>query len=87
MGKRNSKKQTWYRQCTMTSPTEGGELKQVAWIPEQFAVEGRTIYFGKKVETPDRLWEVTSVPGTRKSGEYLGEHERDYLTQRSASDI
>lgn len=87
MAKTKSKKQVWYRQCVLASPTEEGQLKQVAWIPEKFAQEGRKIYLGKKTKTPDRIWIVEKVSPTRQSGDYLAEHERDYLTQRDASDI
>ncbi len=87
MAKSKSKKSIFYKQCSFTSPTEGGEMHQTAWVPVQFAVLGKSVYFGKKTDSPDRLWTVTSVPDTGKSGEYLGAHERDYLTQRGASDI
>ncbi len=87
MGKKKSKKNMWYRQCTLTSPTEDGKMCQIAWIPEKFAVKGRVVYFGKKTASPKRFWTVVSAPAARKSGAYLGEHERDYLTQRQASDI
>lgn len=87
MGRSKAKKHTWYKQCMLTTPTEAGELCQTAWIPEQFAVVGRTVLLGKKSENPTQLWTVKSAPDQRQSGEYLGEHERDYLTQRQASDI
>lgn len=60
-----------------------------AWIPEKLAVVGKTVYFGKKEEEPepDLLWTVASVSDGRVSEEYLAEHERDYKTQRQASDI
>lgn len=80
-------KTTWYRQCTYTSPNEdGGVTTGTAWIPENLAVVGKTIYFGKKSDKPERLWTVEGV-GSRISEEYLREHERDYLSQRDASDI
>lgn len=84
-----SNKQTWYKQCTLSSPAADGSGKhvQVAWIPEQFAVVGRKVYFGKKTASPERIWEVDSASDNRISGDYLGERERDYLTQRAASDI
>ncbi len=88
MGKSSkSKNSLFYKQCNFTSPTDAGEMRHTAWIPVQFAVLGRTLYFGKKTDNPERLWTVTSVPQTGKSGEYIGAHERDYLTQRQASDI
>ena len=87
MAKKTKKSETFYKQCHLTSPTEGGEMHKTAWIPESFAVKGRIVYFGKKTDKPERLWTVVNSPSTRKSGEYLGAHERDYLTQRQASDI
>jgi len=86
MAKQSNKKQEWFRQCTFTSPTEDGEVVHIAWIQEKFAVTGKVVYFGKKTDTPDRLWTVTTVGG-RSDGAYLQAHERDYLTQRQASDI
>ena len=76
-----------YKQCVLRSPTEGGETVHTAWIPAEYAKEGKTVYFGKKTATPDRLWVVSAVGDPAISGTYLGEHERDYLTQRKASDI
>lgn len=76
-----------YKQCVLRSPAEGGETVQVAWIPAMFAGLGRTVYFGKKTAAPDRLWTVSGVSDPSISGEYLLEHERDYTTQRQASDI
>lgn len=83
---KNKNETTWFKQCHFASPSEGGELQHIAWIPEHLAVVGKKVYFGKKTDKPDRLWTVTSVSG-RISGDYLSEHERDYLTQREASDI
>lgn len=62
-------------------------MHTTAWIPESFAVKGRVVYFGKKTDKPERFWTVDNTPDGRITGEYLGEHERDYLTQREASDI
>lgn len=76
----------YYRQCRFQSPTEDGYTEQVAWIPENLAVEGKQVYFGKKTDTPDRLWTVMEV-GTRMTEDYVKAHERDYKTQREASDI
>lgn len=87
MAKKKSKKTVWYRQCVLTSPIEKGTKVQVAWIPEHLAVVGKSIYFGKKTNKPERLWVVESASSTRQSGDYLAEHERDYLHQREASDI
>ena len=87
MAKNSTKKQTWYRQCTFTAETEGGTRQHTAWIPESFAVLGKSVYFGKKTNNPEPHWKVISVGDMRKSGDYIGAHERDYLKQRAASDI
>lgn len=84
--KTRKKKTVWYRQCTYESPTENGKTVGHAWLPEHLAVVGKKIYFGKKTNNPERLWTVTSAGG-RKSEDYLRAHERDYKTQRQASDI
>jgi len=88
---KTSKKQKarWYKQCTFNQPTEQGHRVHTAWIPEKLAVVGKKVYFGKKAEKPEPelLWTVSSVSDGRVSEEYLIEHERDYTTQRQASDI
>ena len=87
MAKTNTQKaQRFYRQCTYETPTEGGVTRATAWIPEKLAVVGKKIYFGKKTKNPEKLWTVISVGG-RQSEEYIKAHERDYMTQRQASDI
>jgi len=84
---KNKNKTTWFKQCTFETPCEGGRTVKTAWVPEQFGVIGKIVYFGKKTDKPDRLWTVISAGSQRKSGEYISDHERDYLTQRQASDI
>lgn len=79
--------ETHYRQCTYKAPNG---LTEIAWIPEKLAVVGKKIYFGSKTKTPETLWEVVSVsegPHGRLPESYLRAHERDYKTQREASDI
>lgn len=82
-------KETYYRQCTYESPLPDGRgvTQSVSWLPEKYAVLGKSIYFGKKTKTPNKIWTVTSVGDIRQSEEYLKKHERDYKTQRQASDI
>ena len=77
----------YYRQCTYQTDTENGYTQGVAWLPEKYAVVGKRIYFGKKTKNPDRIWTVVSVGDNRKSEDYVMRHERDYKTQRQASDI
>ncbi len=74
--------QEFYKQCTMQRGTEG----DVAWIPEKFAVEGKYLRI-KKDGTEENGWKVVHVATNRVEGAYLKEHERNYLTQREASDI
>ena len=82
-----AKKTVLYKQCTYRSPTKNGYTVETAWLPAKLAIVGKTIYFGKKTNKPDRLWTITSVSDGHVSEQYLLEHERDYKTQREASDI
>lgn len=82
----NQAKVVWYKQCHFTSPTQDGYKCKTAWIPEHLAVVGKKVYFGKKTDNPERFWEVQSAGG-RMQESVLRERERDYLTQRQASDI
>jgi hypothetical protein len=72
----------FYRQCTMTK----GTISQMAWIPEHFAVLDKYLRL-KKDGVDEDGWQVKSVGANRIDGEYLKEHERNYLSQRKASDI
>lgn len=80
---------TNYRQCTFRTPAgeNGTYTESTAYLPEKFAVVGKTIYFGKTTSKPDKLWTVTSVSNIMQSESYVKAHERDYTTQREASDI
>ena len=72
----------FYKQCQLTK----GTSSEVAFIPEKFAVLNKYLSIDKE-EGPDNGWQVTRVGGTRVDGAYLKEHERNYLSQREASDI
>jgi hypothetical protein len=80
-------KQSYYKQCTLTRPLEDGKQTQVAWIPEEFAVPGKKVFFGTKTQPTKEVWTVDSASDQRITGDYLSERERDHLTQRAASDI
>ncbi len=67
----------YYKQCRLVKHA----ATQVAWIPEIFAVIGKYLRLGD-----DNGWRVSSIGGRMESG-YLFRHNRDYLTQRRASDI
>lgn len=85
--KTKSNKKAYYIQCTYESETDEGKMIGHAFLPEKYAEIGRVIYFGKKTSTPDRLWTVVSVGDIKHDSEYVHAHERDYKTQRLASDI
>lgn len=53
----------------------------MAWIPESFAKVGKFLRVGDSDG-----WQVIHAH-SRQSEEYLMRHERDYLTERRASDI
>lgn len=72
----------FYKHCTLQRGTEG----DIAWIPEQFAIEGKYLRI-KKDDTDENGWQVVNVGHNRVDGAYLKEHERNYLTQRKASDV
>lgn len=83
------RKDMFYKQCTMAKETlDGPGICQyhTAWIPEQFAREGKLIGIKNGDGTWDEGWKVIGVHG-RASEEYVVEHERDYKHQRKASDI
>ena len=74
--------QVFYKQCTLKRGTQG----DVRWIPEKFAVVGK--YIKVKVDgVEEDGWLVVEAGTNRVDGAYLKEHERNYLTQREASDI
>jgi hypothetical protein len=59
----------------------------VAWIPEEFAVLGKHVRL-KDVRGHSGWtnWIVVNT-GTKLESQYVFDHERDYITQRKASDI
>lgn len=60
--------------------------RTTTWIPEQYAHLNNYIKLKKDDGTWEDGWKVIEV-GTRLSEEYVLDHERDYKTQRKASDI
>ena len=70
-----------YTQCTFKKPNK----KQTAWIPTKYA-HVRSVIKIKINNVWDNGWVVDSVYGSR-SKSHVESHERDYLKQRSASDI
>lgn len=73
-------KQVFYRQCLLRS----GATQQRVWIPEVFAVTGN---FVRIDEDETLLWTVIEVGESRKPGQQLLAHERDYLYHRGRTDV
>ncbi len=68
-----------YLQCTMRQ----GDLRDVAWIPEDCAREGAVVSWGDG----DGVWTITSVGTLRQPWSAVNERSRDWKSQRKASDI
>ena len=71
----------YYRQCWLAR----GNARQMAWIPEKFAVAGRYLRLTATGASEDG-WQVTGV-GTRLTEEYVRERSQDYKHTRQASDV
>lgn len=67
-----------YRQCELSK----GPSREVAWIPEQFAVAGKVLRIGD-----DDGWRVEAAGAVRKTRDQIESHERDHLGHRSRTDI
>ncbi len=74
-------KTVYYRQCWLVR----GPARQMAWIPEKFAAQGRYLRLTDAGVSQDG-WQVTSV-GTRLAEEIVRERSQDYKHTRQASDI
>ena len=70
-----------YRQCRLAR----GNTRQMAWIPEKFAVAGRFLRLTDEGKTEDG-WQVTGV-GAAMTEENVRERSQDYKHTRRASDI
>ena len=83
-----SNKDHWCRQCTYeTTPDEKGTKREgTSWIPEELAVVGKKIYFGKKTDSPKELWVVTHV-GERQREDICVANRMAWKHQRKQSDI
>lgn len=71
----------YYCQCRLAR----GPARQVAWIPEKFAVAGRFLRLTEAGVTEDG-WQVTGV-GARMAEAIVRERSQDYKHTRQASDI
>lgn len=57
-------KPVFYRQCRLSKPTANGEFVQVGWIPDKFAVVGKTIRLWAD-DAWDEGWIVKTAGGNR----------------------
>lgn len=71
----------YYRQCWLAR----GCSRQMAWIPEKFAVAGRYLKLTEGGISEDG-WQVTGV-GSRMTQEDVRERGQDYKHTRRASDV
>ena len=71
----------YYRQCWLAR----GSARQMAWIPEKFAVAGRFLRLTDAGRLEDG-WQVTGV-GAQMAEETVCERSQDYKHTRRASDI
>jgi hypothetical protein len=77
-----------FKQCALSRPHASSQrirLRQMAWIPEQFAKVGMVL----EIKGSDGAWQdawVVDDVYTQATEEYVRQHERDYLTQSQASD-
>lgn len=71
----------FYRQCWLAR----GRARQMAWIPEKFAVAGRFLRLTEAGVSEDG-WQVTGV-GARMREDTVRERSQDYKHTRRASDI
>ena len=74
-----------YTQCLLRKPTSKGYTERVAFIPTTLAKIGKVVEV-KVDDSWDNGWTVTKTYAT-VSWDYLQPRERDYLSQRSASDV
>ena len=76
-----SKHNHLYRQCWLAR----GSARQMAWLPEKFAVAGRFLRLTDSGVSEDG-WQVTGV-GAQMTEEHVRERSQDYKHTRQASDI
>jgi hypothetical protein len=70
-------------QCKLVQPNGKGSYRfDVAWIPKEKAVVGKWL----RIDGREGNWQVAEVWGTRPEAP-LVEAQRDFLKQRSVSDI
>jgi len=81
-------KDVFYRQCNVRRPSSSdhGWVLTTTWLPEKYAVVGKYLRLKNKHGNWENHWQVLSA-GERKTEQYVFACERDFLNQRSASDV
>lgn len=74
-----------YCQCQLSRADTPDVITQVSWIPDIYAIPGKTI----AIENPDKTWNdwLVGSAGAPVAADYVEKHERDYIHQREGSDI
>lgn len=81
-------RERFYIQCRLTRYTANGELEDVVWVPEEYAVPSREIEVRKRGEDRWNRWFVKEAYiGIRRAESLLIEKERGYLCWRKVTDV
>jgi hypothetical protein len=77
----------FYRQCRLAKRTATGELQQVSWIPDQFAVVGKALKLRTDVDSWDDGWVVRLAGHNRLSADQVPDfHELSKAHLRASGD-
>lgn len=76
-----------YKQCTLERQVENGVAKTRTWLPEKFAVKGKTVDLKGDNGEWTRDWEVKSVGSNVIDGETANRMSRAWAKHREATDI
>jgi hypothetical protein len=77
----------FYRQCRLAKPTDAGELRQMSWIPDRFAVLDKVLQLREPDGKWDNGWVVTSVGSNRLRDDELPDfHEESKAHLRATGD-
>jgi hypothetical protein len=77
----------FYRQCRLVKQTQTGELQQVSWIPDWFAVVGNVLKLRADDKTWDNGWVVQSTGHNRLSADQVPDfHEMSKAHLRATGD-
>jgi hypothetical protein len=72
---------SYHRQCKLEKKEPNINIVTTSWIPEEFAILGKYLRLND-----DDGWKVIFI-GDRKLSQNINERSRDFLKQRSCSDI